>query len=475
MHSDRMVSQQTSKNDVTILHLVRSSPRTQHFPQLSSPMSSGTPVVGLSVRIIRILNMHNNFLQYAKEHSSAEKGLHRVHLVRWHTFLSFASAGLHENENQENNTPEQSKPREDPCAKHSRTDAKIWSLYMTETEAEDKELVQSWKTGLDSLLVFVRVPIFHFFGANSKNFQAGLFAGVLAAFLLESRKGLQDDPQQVLLREINRALRNESSTSAPLTFHPTTSSFYVNFLWFISLTLTLAGALSAVIAKGWIDTYLPASAGKSFEDACERHLRVTRAYQWHLESILALIPLLLQLSLLLFLAGLAIFVLGDSKIIGAAVLAVIALTTVIYTVVTVLPWLSPACPFRTTLSRFIPGTDKMARYKRYVRSSYTQPNSSSGLMISDIRHKPKEDDAELMILAWIIANSTREDVMVEAVKAIAALDPAQSMGLHLAMREYGAIPNLCGRLIKLCNLLPGHDDKALEERTNVKGTFKQCK
>ena len=315
----------------------------------------------------------------------------------------------------------------------------------------------------------------HFFGAKSENFQAGLFAGVLAAFLLESRKGLQDDPQLVLLREINRALRNESSTSAPLPFQPSTSSFSVNFLWFISLTLTLAGALSAVIAKGWIDTYLPASAGKSFEDACERHLRVTRAHQWHLDAILALIPLLLQLSLLLFLAGLAIFVLGDSKSIGVAVLALIALTTVVYTVVTVLPWWSPACPFRTTLSTFIPGTDKKARYKRYVRSSYTQPNSSSGLIISDIRHKPEEDDAEVMILAWIIANSTREDVINEAVKAIAGLDPDRSMDLHLAIRQYGDIPSLCGRLMTLCNFLSGCDDKTVEERTIVKGTSKKCK
>jgi hypothetical protein len=389
--------------------------------------------------------------------------------------LIFSLCRTHENENQENNPSEPPKPREDPYAKYSRSDAKVWSLYMTETEAEDKELVQSWKTGLDSLLVFVRVPISHFFNTKSKNFQAGLFAGVVAAFLLESRKGLQDDPQQVLLREINRALRNESSASAPLPFHPTTSSFSVNFLWFISLTLTLVGALSAVIAKGWIVTYLPASAGKSFEDACERHLRVTRAHQWHLDGILALIPLLLQLSLLLFLAGLAIFVLGDSKSIGAAVLALIALTTVIYIVMTVLPRLSPACPFRTTLSTFIPGTDEMARYKRYVRSSYTQPNSLFGLTISDIRHKPEEDDAELMILAWIIANSTRDDVMNEAIKAIAGLDPDRSMDLRLAMQEYGAFPNLCRQLITLCDFLPGSDDQALEEQTTVKGTFKQRK
>jgi len=425
--------------------------------------------------------MPNTCLQYAKELSSAEKGLRRVYLVRWHASF-FASAGLHENENEENKPLETPKPREDPYAKYSRKDAKVWSLYMTETKAEDKALVQSWKTGLDSLLVFVRIPISHFFAAKSQKFQAGLFAAVQTAFLLESRKGLHDDPQQVLLREINQALRNESSTSAPLHFHATTPSFSVNFLWFISLTLTLVGALSAVIANGWIDTYLRASTGKSFEDACERHVRVTRAYQWHLDIVLASLPLLLQLSLLLFLAGLAMFVLGDSKSIGAVVLVLTALTTITYTVVTVLPRLPPACPFRTTLSTFIPGTDVMARYKRYIRSSYTQLRSSSGLatsmaskMPSDFSHKPKKDNAELMILARIIANSTREDVLDEAVKGIAGLEPNRSMDLHLAMREYGAFNRLCTRLITLSNSLSGCDDKALEGQTIVKGRFKQCK
>lgn len=42
-----------------------------------------------------------------------------------------------------------------PYSTHYRSDAPIWSLYLKETEAEDKELVLLWETGLDSLLVFV--------------------------------------------------------------------------------------------------------------------------------------------------------------------------------------------------------------------------------------------------------------------------------------------------------------------------------
>jgi hypothetical protein len=243
------------------------------------------------------------------------------------------------------------------------------------------------------------------------------------------------------------------------------------------LTLTLGSALSAVLAKGWIDTYLPASAAKFSGDACERHLRAIRAYQWHLDGVLSLIPLLLQLALLLFLAGLVIFVLGDSKSIGAALLVLIALTSVLYIVVTLLPRFSPACPFRTTLSPFVPGTDKMARYKSSVQSSYrllspssSQATSMMSKVISDFRCEPKGETLEVMILAWIVTNSTREDTKDEAVKAIAGLGPDRSKDLHLAMREHNAIPRLCMRLKTISELLsiPSRDDKVLEAQTMMK-------
>ena len=58
----------------------------------------------------------------------------------------------HETTPQDINQP---KREESPYSVHYRPDAIIWSLYLKETEAEDKELVFLWQTGLDSLLVFV--------------------------------------------------------------------------------------------------------------------------------------------------------------------------------------------------------------------------------------------------------------------------------------------------------------------------------
>jgi Family of unknown function (DUF6535) len=49
----------------------------------------------------------------------------------------------------------QAEVSDSPYASYCRPDARIWSLYLKETEDEDKELVNQWQNGLDSLLVFV--------------------------------------------------------------------------------------------------------------------------------------------------------------------------------------------------------------------------------------------------------------------------------------------------------------------------------
>ena len=119
-------------------------------------------------------------------------------------------------------------------------------------------------------------------------------------------------------------------------------------------------ALAAVLAKGWLEKYAPASPGVSSGDACERHLRAIRAQQWHFDALISGIPLLIQIALFLFFAGLILFMLNDNSGIGYTLLAFMVLVATIYLVGTVMPWFSPACPFQTTMSNFILGIGKKA-------------------------------------------------------------------------------------------------------------------
>jgi hypothetical protein len=43
-----------------------------------------------------------------------------------------------------------------------RSEARIWDLYLEDAEREAKERVELWKTGLDSLLIFVSTPCLSF-------------------------------------------------------------------------------------------------------------------------------------------------------------------------------------------------------------------------------------------------------------------------------------------------------------------------
>ncbi|KAF8515223.1 hypothetical protein BU17DRAFT_6949, partial [Hysterangium stoloniferum] len=197
----------------------------------------------------------------------------------------------------------------------------IWSLYLKETRKEDKELATSLQVGVDELLIFV----------YSILFQAGLFGAILTAFLIESRKDLQVDP----LREILQALQNPLAVTTSQPFQVSKSSLVVNCLWFISLGLTLFSALCAVLAKEWLAKYIPVSPGSRSSDACQRLLRVRRAQQWRLEPVVTGIPLLIQLALFLFCAGLVLFTWNSSVALGVLMLFLTTLAIVLYMLGTV--------------------------------------------------------------------------------------------------------------------------------------------
>ena len=95
-------------------------------------------------------------------------------------------------------------------------------------------------------------------------------------------------------------------------------------------------------------------------------------------------------------------------------------------------------------------------------------------IIQDFHSKPEGEIVEVMILAWILANSTGEDAKDEAFKAIVGLEPYRWEDLRLAMQEYKAIPGLCMQLKRTSDLLPGRGDKAPEEQTTMKEASKKC-
>ncbi|KAJ7113610.1 hypothetical protein C8R44DRAFT_533062, partial [Mycena epipterygia] len=177
-----------------------------------------------------------------------------------------------------------------------------WSIYIDEAKRYDTALVESWKADMEGMLIF-----------------SGLFSASLTAFLIESYRALQPDSGDTtvqILAQISKQLM-AMSNNAPFTppespsFQPTLPSVICNTLWFISLSLSITCALLATLVEQWAREFLhktetrpsPIRRGRVFSFL---YFGVRR---FGMHAVVDLIPLLLHVALVLFLAGLVAFLL----------------------------------------------------------------------------------------------------------------------------------------------------------------------
>ncbi|KAJ7820894.1 hypothetical protein B0H13DRAFT_2377676 [Mycena leptocephala] len=64
--------------------------------------------------------------------------------------------------------------------------SQLWAVYVSEAEKYDKSLVESWKSYMEAMLIFV-----------------GLFSASLTAFIIESYKTLIPDPGASTVQLLN--------------------------------------------------------------------------------------------------------------------------------------------------------------------------------------------------------------------------------------------------------------------------------
>ncbi|KAF8603259.1 hypothetical protein BDV93DRAFT_407620, partial [Ceratobasidium sp. AG-I] len=185
--------------------------------------------------------------------------------------------------------------------------AEIWKTYVEEADKWDKELSEGWnKLGLSSV-VFTR----HF--SMSDLFQP------FSRFVIESSKSLKPDPAEssaATLRTLTLVLLAMPNQSALTTialppnesvFSPSTSAVAVNMLWFLSLILSVAVTLVAMLAKEWCHLFMAGRTGQMHDQARRRQLRLEGLRKWKMEGVITTLPTLMHLALFLFTAGLCVY------------------------------------------------------------------------------------------------------------------------------------------------------------------------
>ena len=184
-----------------------------------------------------------------------------------------------------------------------------------------------------------------------------MIAAVLSAFLLYTITQLQpnsaDISKDILLR-ISLQLGNSSVSPyvEPPFFVPTTAAI-VNALLFTSLALVLLDAFLAVLTRTWLRDFDRGwrSSNVPEERASAREMRLQGLKRWKLPWVVALLPLLIQASLILFGVALIVMLFDLHRPTACAALTIFAAGVLFYVSTTVISALDTNAPFTNPFTK----------------------------------------------------------------------------------------------------------------------------
>ncbi|PVF97762.1 hypothetical protein CPB86DRAFT_413646 [Serendipita vermifera] len=219
----------------------------------------------------------------------------------------------------------------------------VWEVYNHKALEVDREMIKDWNDSLNTLLIFT-----------------ALYSAVLTAFIIESMKLLEEDPAETtrdILLIVSRQLANSSFPAfEPSPYEAPPFAIVVNGLFFASLSCALIAALLAVLALQWVANYDMGLNTSSLEKrVLQRHMRLMGIRKWKMSELIASLPLLIFVALFLFFIGIADWLWHMNRAISGIVIGGIGIGFLLYTITNLISMINVDAPFRTPLSKEIPG------------------------------------------------------------------------------------------------------------------------
>ncbi|KAF9003174.1 hypothetical protein BDZ89DRAFT_1169573 [Hymenopellis radicata] len=302
--------------------------------------------------------------------------------------LGFGSPSVEYNRNEETTFDYEEKYAPDEEYKEMGPKARVWLTYLDESKKIEDQRVEEWRDVLDVVLVF-----------------SSLFTMVVSILVSRTFHSLRINYKEVMtilmgeLLDIQRA----AADGRPISDVP--SDLWVNGLWFTSFALSLLVAILAMLAKQWLRQYTSYTSGDARDVARIRHFRLMSLEKWHVPQIISLLPVLMQITLGLFVAGLVIFLFDFSAAIGIAFGSASGAAFVAHVASTLLPLVDPDCPYKTTLSSYL---FKALSFFRCSDASSDKAGSLPDMERDAILLGADELDAEA--LSWLHETSDNDSV-----------------------------------------------------------------
>ncbi|KAG8961288.1 hypothetical protein FRC00_012721 [Tulasnella sp. 408] len=153
----------------------------------------------------------------------------------------------------------------------------------------------------------------------------------------------------LIMRADNNTL-GPADLSTPFTL--SSNSVIVNCLLYASLSCSLLAAVVAMMAKEWLQSFdRTGQTGPLEEQGRFRQRKFNGVEQWHLGPIIRSLPNILLLSVILFFAGVCLFLFPVNKAVAGVVIAFSGGGAILCGGTIVAGATSPLCPYQSAASR----------------------------------------------------------------------------------------------------------------------------
>ena len=300
--------------------------------------------------------------------------------------------------------------------------------------------------------------------------QAALFAGFLSAFLIELLGRLEPDPmdiiQDVLIHQTQMMRNSSLGPYVPLEFSPPEHIVIVNALFYASLGVMILAAFIAMLIKSWVREFDRGLRAMSLPEqrAKTREFRYLGMERWKLPEMVGILPLLIQMSLLLFAIGLALFLFHISKPSFGVTTAIFGIGVLYYAITTSISIFVTSSPFHSPLSRtvgkvyqhlhayFCPGIDKLP-----YQIMYRAPTTALGRVCRELqvilqKSRPYLEKAFVEPITAITMDEVQLSTAASALKRIHDSAPDSQYSEALQSSVWQVAGGVAHRIPPLFNL-----------------------
>jgi Family of unknown function (DUF6535) len=271
----------------------------------------------------------------------------------------------------------------------TRKDApsRFWSTYERVAKQHDDEFIERHSGDLDVLLIFVRAP---FFASTLTEFkrivQAGLFSAVSSAFIVNMQSSLSPIASDttnallmILINTVNSSIFPAQQAPLPIWNGPSSTTIWIQTLAYTSLSSSLLAAFGAVLGKQWLGHFKTSRFGRgALHERCQRRQKKLDAMEtWYFSTIIATLPIFLQISLLFFGIALAANIWTLQHTVASVIMATTAFGFIFYVFTVVSSLRSPDCPFQTPVSTMLQhAASTLAIVRQVIRRKWNEHPTS---------------------------------------------------------------------------------------------------